>query len=63
MFRNIIDWKQISLNSIYKSHKDPRWVDNIFILQKGKAINEPWKGGSYRLTPGGQFGEKSEKEN
>ena len=62
MFRNIINWKQISLNSIYKNHNDSRWVDNIFILQKGKAINETWKGGSYRLTSGGQFGTKSEEE-
>jgi len=61
MFRNILDWNSIP-NLPYEQHTDCRWVDNILLLQKGKAKNEEWKGGSYRFTPGGQFGEKTQEE-
>jgi FkbM family methyltransferase len=61
MFRNILDWDNIP-DLPYEKHDDCRWVDNILLLQKGKAKNEKWCGGSYRITPKGQFGEKSQEE-
>jgi FkbM family methyltransferase len=61
MFRNILDWNNIP-DLPYEKHSDCRWVDNILLLQKGKGKNEKWSGGSYRITPKGQFGIKSHEE-
>jgi FkbM family methyltransferase len=36
------------------------WALNNIMLEYGKAKNEEWLGGRYRITPNGHFGEKTE---
>jgi FkbM family methyltransferase len=37
------------------------WALNNIMLEYGKAKNEQWVGGRYRITPSGHFGEKNEE--
>jgi len=39
---------------------DGYWALNNILLQYGKAKNEEWPGGRYRITKNGQFGEKDQ---
>lgn len=61
MFRNILNWNTIP-SLPYESNPDCRWSDNILLTQLGKAKNEKWVGGAYRLTPNSQFSSKTEEE-
>lgn len=40
---------------------DGYWALINYVLQYGKAKNEKWVSGRYRITPGGHFGEKAEE--
>lgn len=61
MYRNSI-LKNITFPEWYFSSNifDGYWALNVLLHQYGKAKNERWPAGIYRITPNGHFGEKSE---
>lgn len=62
MFKNILtDTKYLPDWSYNRDVFDMYWVLVNVLLKYGKAKNEEWVGGRYRITPNGQFGEKDKE--
>lgn len=62
MFRNpILKYPTFPEWFFDKDIFDGYWALGLLMLQYGKCKNEEWASGAYRVTPNGQFGEKSEE--
>jgi FkbM family methyltransferase len=69
---NYISFGFMFNNLLIQNYKFPDWIFDNYIsdgywalinilLQYGKAKNEKWVSGRYRITPNGDFGQKSEE--